>query len=47
LALAEATELAGEKRIALLCYEDDAGAATGRSWPSEIRARLKCEVVDL
>jgi len=47
LALAQATELAGQKRIALLCYEDDANCCHRQIVAQRIRERLKCEVVDL
>lgn len=47
LALAQATELAGEKRIALLCYEHDAACCHRAIVAREICSTLKCEVVDL
>ncbi len=47
LALAQATELAKDKRIALLCYEDDANCCHRRIVADRIRSVLKCEVVDL
>ncbi len=47
LALAQATELAGQKRIALLCYEDDPNCCHRQIVAQRIRERLKCEVVDL
>ncbi|HJV41939.1 DUF488 domain-containing protein [Caulobacter sp.] len=47
LALAQATELARAKRIALLCYEDDANCCHRRIVADRIRQALKCEVVDL
>lgn len=47
LALAQATELARDKRIALLCYEDDPNCCHRRIVADRIRATLKCEVVDL
>jgi uncharacterized protein (DUF488 family) len=47
VALGEATALAGEKRIALLCYETEARCCHRAIVADEIRARLKCEVVDL
>lgn len=47
LALAQATELAKERRIALLCYEDDANCCHRQIVADRIRGRLKCEVVDL
>lgn len=47
LALAQATELARGKRIALLCYEDDPACCHRRIVADRIRASLKCEVVDL
>ncbi len=47
LALAQATELATTKRVALLCYEDDPNCCHRQIVANEIRRRLKCEVVDL
>jgi uncharacterized protein (DUF488 family) len=47
VALGEATVLAGEKRVALLCYETEARCCHRAIVADEIRARLKCEVVDL
>lgn len=47
LALAQAIELAGQKRIALLCYEDDPNCCHRQIVAQRIRERLKCEVVDL
>lgn len=47
LALAQATELARTKRIALLCYEDDANCCHRKIVADRIRETLKCEVVDL
>lgn len=47
LALAQATELAKTRRIALLCYEDDPNCCHRRIVADRIRERLKCEVVDL
>lgn len=47
VALEEATSLASDKRIALLCYEQDARCCHRAIVADEIRARLKCEVVDL
>ena len=47
LALAQATELAGQKRIALLCYEDDATCCHRQIVAQRIRQTLKCEIVDL
>lgn len=47
LALAQATELAKDKRIALLCYEDDPNCCHRQIVADRIRASLKCEVVDL
>ena len=47
LALAQATELAGTRRIALLCYEDDPNCCHRQIVAQRIRERLKCEVVDL
>lgn len=47
LALAQATELATQKRIALLCYEDDPNCCHRQIVAQRIRERLKCEVVDL
>jgi uncharacterized protein (DUF488 family) len=47
LALAQATELAQQKRVALLCYEDDPNCCHRQIVAQRIRERLKCEVVDL
>lgn len=47
LALAQATELAETKRVALLCYEDDPNCCHRRIVADRIRQALKCEVVDL
>jgi uncharacterized protein (DUF488 family) len=47
VALGEATALAREKRIALLCYEHEARCCHRAIVADEIRARLTCEVVDL
>ena len=47
MALAEATALASETRVALLCYEREAACCHRAIVADEIRARLKCEVVDL
>jgi uncharacterized protein (DUF488 family) len=47
LALAQATELAGQKRIALLCYEDDPNCCHRQIVAQRIRERLKCEIIDL
>ena len=47
LALAQATELAKTKRIALLCYEDDANCCHRTILANRIREKLKCEVVNL
>ena len=47
LALVQATALAREKRIALLCYEDDAACCHRRILADRIRGTLRCEVVDL
>jgi uncharacterized protein (DUF488 family) len=47
LALAQTTELAKEKRIALLCYEDDPNCCHRQIVADRIRAALRCEVVDL
>lgn len=47
LALAQATELAERKRIALLCYEDDPNCCHRRIVADRIRRSLKCEVMDL
>lgn len=47
LALAQATELVGQKRIALLCYEDDANCCHRTILAGRIRETLKCEVVNL
>lgn len=47
LALAQAVDLAKGKRIALLCYEDDAACCHRQIVADRIRERLKCEVVNL
>lgn len=47
IALAQATELAKAKRVALLCYEDDPNCCHRRIVADRIRQTLKCEVVDL
>jgi uncharacterized protein (DUF488 family) len=47
LALAQATELAQTKRVALLCYEDDPNCCHRAIVAQRIRERLKCEVVNL
>jgi uncharacterized protein (DUF488 family) len=47
LALAQATQLAKDKRVALLCYEDDAACCHRRIVADRIRQTLRCEVVDL
>lgn len=47
LALAQATELAKTKRIALLCYEDDANCCHRQIVAGRIRETLKCEVINL
>lgn len=47
LALAQATELAKTKRIALLCYEDDPNCCHRRIVAERIREQLRCEVIDL
>ena len=47
LALAQATDLAKQKRIALLCYEDDPNCCHRKIVADRIRESLKCEVVDL
>jgi uncharacterized protein (DUF488 family) len=47
LALAQATELAKDRRIALLCYEDDPNCCHRQIVAQRIRQTLKCEVVDL
>jgi uncharacterized protein (DUF488 family) len=47
LALAQATELTREKRIALLCYEDDANCCHRQIVAQRIRQTLKCEVINL
>ena len=47
LALAQATGLARERRIALLCYEDDPNCCHRQIVAQRIRDILKCEVVDL
>lgn len=47
LALAQATDLAKRKRIALLCYEDDPNCCHRKIVADHIRESLRCEVVDL
>jgi uncharacterized protein (DUF488 family) len=47
LALAQATELAKTKRIALLCYEDDPNCCHRQIVADRIRQTLKCEIIDL
>jgi len=47
LALAQATALAASKRIALLCYEDDANCCHRQIVADRIRQTLKCEVINL
>lgn len=47
LQLAQATEIARERRAALLCYEADAGGCHRRIVADRIQAALGCEVVDL
>lgn len=45
--LAQATEVAGEKRAALLCFEADAAGCHRRIVAERMRERIGCEVVDL
>lgn len=47
LQLAEATELAGKTRVALLCFEADAAGCHRRIVAERIREKLGCAVVDL
>lgn len=47
VALAQAVDMAKAKRIALLCYEDDAACCHRQIVAARIRERLTCEVVDL
>jgi uncharacterized protein (DUF488 family) len=47
LALAQATELAQTKRVALLCYEDDPNCCHRKIVADRIRQALKCEIIDL
>ena len=47
LALAEATEVASERRAALLCYEADAAGCHRRIVADLIHERIGVEVVDL
>jgi len=47
LALSEATEVASERRAALLCYEADAAGCHRRIVANLIRERIGVEVVDL
>ena len=45
--LVRATEIAGHRRAALLCYEADAACCHRAIVADRIRQALKCEVVDL
>jgi len=45
--LAQAIEIAGDRRAALRCYEADAGCCHRRIVAERIHARLNCRVVDL
>lgn len=47
LELARATELAGEKRVALLCFEADPCGCHRKIVAERIQGALKCEVVNL
>lgn len=47
LQLAQATEIAGERRAALLCYEAEACGCHRRILSDRIREAIHCEVVDL
>jgi uncharacterized protein (DUF488 family) len=47
LALAEATEIAGRRRAALLCFEAEAKDCHRRILSDRIRAAAGCEVIDL
>lgn len=47
LALAQATELAKTRRVALLCYEDDPNCCHRQIVAERIRQTLKCEIIDL
>ncbi len=47
LALAEAAEVAAERRAALLCFEADAAGCHRAIVADRIRAVIGCEVVDL
>ena len=47
LQLAEAADLAGEHRVALLCYEADAAGCHRRIVADRLRAATGYEVVDL
>jgi len=47
VALAQATELAKTRKIALLCYEDDPRCCHRQIVADRIRQTLRCEVVDL
>lgn len=47
VALAQATELAKTRRVALLCYEDDPNCCHRRIVADRIRDKLKCEIIDL
>lgn len=47
LALAEATEIAGRRPAALLCFEAEAACCHRAILADAIRKSLKCEIVDL
>jgi uncharacterized protein (DUF488 family) len=47
LQLAEAADLARERRVALLCYEADAAGCHRRIVADRLHAATGCEVVDL
>ncbi len=47
LALAEATEVASQRRAALLCFEADAAGCHRAIVADRIKAAIGCEVVDL
>ncbi|MDB5457955.1 MAG: hypothetical protein JWP92_3540 [Caulobacter sp.] len=46
-ALEQATEVASQRRVALLCYEHDATCCHRAIVADQIRQRLNCEVIDL
>jgi uncharacterized protein (DUF488 family) len=47
MALAEATEIAGQRPSALLCFEADAAGCHRRIVANRIRTAISCDVIDL